>query len=303
MRRLILLILGKLKLLVHMAMDVTPGRTVLPNASQNSNVQDIVAGIQALLGKLLDQHEREVKALRGNTESLSSPTRVQQSVPSRITADFEVESIASEGNACEPIETPANKDCEMPSWTPKSGPSIGNRGQEPVEIPDDKMCQISSFNKTEQEDDFLDSQVTPVKFSVYSVSLPNTDLPFGGDLAGQPCRVVFKGHKTSAATTRELAFQLPTSQSNLPGSVSSAQGLVVADWTAGTDVGVDCFMDVPKPCPDQFAVEVWGSGLEFPLATGTVTAGERQNVGLRGGGILDVQVTVTKPVNPVCVQY
>ena len=49
-------------------------------------------------------------------------------------------------------------------------------------------------------------------------------------------------------------------------------------------------------------VEVWASGHQFALASGTVTAGERRQVQLRGGGVLDVQVTVSKVAKPALVK-
>ncbi|CAE7471444.1 unnamed protein product, partial [Symbiodinium sp. CCMP2456] len=255
-------------------MDAVTAKPLLLNMSQHGNVQDIVAGIQTLLAKLLEEHERcehEVRALRGGHPT--STSRVPPAVPSRTRAssDVEVQSLATE--------------------------EIGPETADIPDSPDDGVCELPSVSKRELQEDGLDSELTPVKFSVYSVSLPNTEMSFGGDLAGQQCRVVFKANNANATTTREHAFQFPNkSQSSLPGLVPSAQGadLVVADWTAGTDVGMDCFMEVPKPCPHHFTAEVWASGHKFALASGTVTPGERRRVKLRGGGLLDVEVTVSK---------
>ena len=149
-------------------------------------------------------------------------------------------------------------------------------------------------------------QVVPVKFSVYTLSLPNTTLDRGSDLAKQHCQIIFRGDKQDQATTREIAFQPPTVQptleSTLPGEVPSGE-FVIADWTAGTDVGMDCFMHVPEPCPTRFAFEVWSSGSKWPVAEGFVRIGEqRQQVALSGGGVLDVEVMAIKPANSSCVE-
>ena len=101
-----------------------------------------------------------------------------------------------------PSRTRASSDVEVQSLATEE---IGPETADIPDSPDDGVCELPSVSKREQQEDGLDLELTPVKFSVYSVSLPNTELSFGGDLAGQQCRVVFKGNNANATTTREHA--------------------------------------------------------------------------------------------------
>ena len=101
-----------------------------------------------------------------------------------------------------PSRTRASSDVEVQSLATEE---IGPETADIPDSPDDGVYEIPSVSKRELQEDSLDLELTPVKFSVYSVSLPNTELSFGGDLAGQQCRVVFKCNNANATTTREHA--------------------------------------------------------------------------------------------------
>ena len=251
--------------------SITPPN-IVPHDGQG-NVQDIVAGIQSLLTKLLEQHQQEIHALTSSRHA-KLITPMGPALP--LKEDLDVQSfVASETT---------------------------NEAAEILDVPDERASEVpSAFHEQ-----LLDMRMVPVKFSVYTLSLPNTCLDRGIDLAKQHCQIMFRGGKQDQATTREIAFQPrtlnPTLEPTLPGEVPSGE-FVMADWTAGTDVGMDCFMHVPEPCPTRFALEVWCSGSNVPVAEGFVRVGEqRQQVGLTGGGILDVEVMAIKPTNSGCVQ-
>ena len=253
--------------------SITPPN-IVPRDGQG-NVQDIVAGIQQLLTKLLEQHQQEIQAL---TSSGNATLITPVGLPLAPKEDLDVRSFVGSETTSKTIEMP--------------------------DVPD--MLHEKAWERPSVfHEDPLDTQTVPVKFSVYTLSLPNTCSDHG-DLAKQHCQIMFRGGKQDQATTREIAFQpptlKPTLEPTLPGKVPSRE-VVIADWTAGTDVGMDCFMHVPEPCPTRFALEVWCSGSNVPVAEGFVTIGEqRQQVGLSGGGVLDVEVMAIQPTNSGCVQ-